>query len=195
MTNTERPPLRALTRSLIEKMAALAEDYPTDGGEAPTARLHATVAGQYVGAARLMPGQVDWLRGLVAAELATTREAHPGGSGACMHCEGTGTGTAPSRRDSAPKPVATVYVAEAITWDGSNPLNSLEHIAARTSLGSVLDALREDPDYGGDLVATEVAAEEYFRADRAWAVHERDAQPASAYDDIWRVITALDVHP
>lgn len=193
MTSTEPPPLPTLARSLIQQLTALAEDYPTDGDDAPTAHLRATVAGQDVGAVRLMPGQVDWLQGLVTAELATTREAHPGGSGACMHCEGTGT--ARSGCEPAANPVATVYVAEVITWDGGHSLNGREPIAARTSLGSALDALRADPHFGGDLVATEVDAVEYFSHGRAWAVHERGSGPASVFDDICPMITALEVRP
>ncbi|MDP4510337.1 hypothetical protein [Nonomuraea turcica] len=38
----------------------------------------------------LGPGRTTWLHRLIATELATHRNARPGGNGHCEHCHGTG---------------------------------------------------------------------------------------------------------
>jgi hypothetical protein len=77
-------------RALVEDLAALMTEYPTEDFDVtPVVLLTATVAGDQVGTVPLLPGQVEWLRGLVADEAVSCRNAHAH-NGQCGHCGGTG---------------------------------------------------------------------------------------------------------
>lgn len=79
-------------RALVDELAALMNDYPTEDPDVtPVALPRITVAGEDVGTVALLPGQVAWLRALVAAEAATIQAAtDPGTPDQCGHCHGTG---------------------------------------------------------------------------------------------------------
>ncbi|RSN51128.1 hypothetical protein [Actinomadura sp. WAC 06369] len=65
-------------RALVEELAALMTEYPTEDPDVtPVALAHVTVAGEDVGTVPLMPGQVAWLRSMVADQAAAARAAHP----------------------------------------------------------------------------------------------------------------------
>ncbi|MEV0237837.1 hypothetical protein [Nonomuraea sp. NPDC050786] len=76
-----------LVRALLQGLPT----YPADGSfdAADELVIDDTVAARrYV--FPLGPGRTTWLHRLVAAELATHRNARPGGNGQCEHCHGSG---------------------------------------------------------------------------------------------------------
>lgn len=83
--------------ALATALQELATAYPTDDEAAPVTlvELRDPATGQHR-RIDLQPGHVAWLLGLVMDETATTHNAHPGGTGECAHCAGTGH----SRKDS-----------------------------------------------------------------------------------------------
>lgn len=83
------PELVTQARALLDQLAALVTDYPTEQPESPVILLRATVAGQEVGTVPLMPGHAQWLRRVIADEHATADASHPDMSGECGHCAGT----------------------------------------------------------------------------------------------------------
>jgi hypothetical protein len=84
------------TRVLADRLADLIDQYPSEDPDiTPVALAQLSVAGAEVGTVPLLPGQVDWLAELLAAETATCRNAHTGQSGQCGHCAGTGSPRAP----------------------------------------------------------------------------------------------------
>lgn len=67
----------------------------TPGHTPGTERITLTLDGAELGAANAMPGLLDWLAHLVAAEDRTTKNQYAGGSDECAHCEGSGRAGAP----------------------------------------------------------------------------------------------------
>ncbi|WP_327581627.1 hypothetical protein OHA25_37390 [Nonomuraea sp. NBC_00507] len=76
-----------LVRALLQSLPA----YPADGVFEPGDEFIVDVTDEhrrYV--FPLGPGRTTWLHRLIATELATHRNARPGGNDRCEHCHGTG---------------------------------------------------------------------------------------------------------
>jgi hypothetical protein len=88
------PDTAQLGLDLAAAIEHLVTEYPTDDLDAsPVVHLTLTHRGEQLGAVHLQRGHVEWLTSLMEAESATTRNAHPGQSGQCAHCQGTGSTT------------------------------------------------------------------------------------------------------
>lgn len=78
---------RDAAEALAIAIEELASAYPTDNDlDLTPITIRITDTGQPVREVPIQPGQARWLTGLIMDELATAREAHTDGSGACMHC-------------------------------------------------------------------------------------------------------------
>lgn len=77
-------------RALLDQLAELVTEYPTDEEGMPAAELALTVAGQRLGAVEVTAGQAAWLAVLIGDEAQTCANAHSDQSGECSHCDGTG---------------------------------------------------------------------------------------------------------
>jgi hypothetical protein len=89
--NPAEDQLQARGRRLAQALRTIVEDYPSaDPDVTPTLRLTLSRRGRELDHIELPAADVAHLAALLGRELDTWRNAHPGGTGTCGHCDGTG---------------------------------------------------------------------------------------------------------